>query len=47
MNEKLRSHNPNAEKLKGFIRMKSKEKYFSLCMKRQALYVCGMSDFTL
>lgn len=23
-----RGHNPNAERLKGFIRMKSKEKYF-------------------
>lgn len=45
-NKKLRGHNPNAEKLKGFIRMKSKV-IFSLCMGKQALYVCGMSDFAL
>lgn len=39
-NKKLRGCNPNAEKLKGFIRMKRKEKYFFPCAWKDRLCVC-------
>lgn len=39
-NKKLRGHNRNAEKLKGFIRMKSKENFFFPCAWKDRLYMC-------
>lgn len=39
-NKKLRGCNTNAEKLKGFIRMKRKEKYFFSCAWKDRLCMC-------